>query len=81
MGGIFASISSKYLDCIDSKEDKMICIICNNKIIDYHCCTCENCKSLSHINCQSRLKIKNKCKLCEQPLKIYTPCFDNINKN
>ena len=38
MGGIIASITSKYLDCIDSKKDKMICIICNNKIIDYHCC-------------------------------------------
>ena len=77
MGGIIASITSKYLDCIDSKEDKMICIICNNKIIDYHCCRCIKCKSLSHINCQSKLKIKNKCKICEQPLEIYSQYIEN----
>ena len=80
MGGIFTSILSEYFDCIDGidgKEDKMICIICNNKIIHYHCCRCIKCKSLSHINCQSKLKTKNKCKICNHTLKIYSQYDEN----
>ncbi len=52
------------------KEPEMICIICNNKIIDFHYAQCINCNSLSHINCQANLYIKNKCKKCKSRLKI-----------
>ena len=72
MGGIFSSNNSICVEYIDSKECKMICIICNNKIIDYHCCRCVNCDSLTHINCQTDLKVKNRCKKCISPLKIYS---------
>ena len=77
MGGFFSSSNSKYFDCIDGKEDNMICVICNNKIIDYHCCKCKRCKSLSHINCQTNLEIKNKCITCEHSLKIYSQYHGN----
>jgi hypothetical protein len=72
MGGNFSSISSRCVDYIDGKKCEMICIICNNKIIDYHCCRCINCNSLTHINCQTGLKVKNRCKKCISPLKIYS---------
>lgn len=76
MGGFLSSINSRYSDCIDIKESEMICIICNNKIIDYHCCRCVICNSLTHINCQTNLKIKNRCKKCNNSLKIYSQYYE-----
>jgi hypothetical protein len=79
MGGGFSSSNSKYFDCTDGREDNIDCIICNNKIIDYHCCKCKRCKSLSHIICQSKIEIKNKCIGCNNSLIIYSHYRENNN--
>ena len=56
-----------------SESSPMICIICNNKIIDAHCAQCRKCKHFTHINCQADLTIKNKCVKCkDSSLFIFT---------
>ena len=56
----------------DNNDYKMICIICDNKIIDYHCAECVVCKKKVHINCQVRQAEKKECVNCRNRLRIYT---------
>lgn len=70
MGGQYSVV--RYNRENEYKISKMICIVCNNKIIDFHYAQCTNCGLLSHINCQVDLHVKNKCKKCNSRLKICT---------